>query len=75
MANTAEFNSRLKSIGQKLLNDEYNFLNSSVKTDNLDFFVCLKINSTLSLENYFLTLKDLRLLLVAQFVSSCIGQK
>ncbi len=72
MANTAEFNSRLKSIGQKLLSDEYNFLDSTLKTENLDFFVCLRINS---LENCFLTLKDLRLLLVAQFVSSFIGQK
>ena len=73
--NSNEFNSKIKSAGQKLLQDQYIYLDSKVKTDNLEFFTCLKINSKSNLQNNDLALKDLRLLLIAQFLSKFLGKK
>ena len=73
-----EFNIRIKSLGQKLLQERAVYLNSNIQTEDLEFFVCLKINSNKNVEDIDLTLKDLRLFLIAQFVSNFdrfVGQK
>ena len=70
-----EFNIRINSLGQKLLQERLVYLNSNIKTENLEFFVCLKINSNKNVEDIDLTLKDLRLFLIAQFVSNFTGKR
>lgn len=70
-----EFNIRINSLGQKLLHERLVYLNSNIKTENLEFFVCLKINSNKNVEDIDLTLKDLRLFLIAQFVSNFTGKR
>ena len=61
-----EFNSKIRLIAEKLLNKDY-FKTACTEQKDVEFFTWIRLNST---EHDCIGLKDLRLMLIANFLSN-----